>query len=106
MLYEGIVPDNAASMLNPSPVDVENLGGSTRAKGLAVFLLLKMPTRFRVGERPAGAVSGVLEMVVLSLGAGERAGRIGRRGLEAVGLGTEKSLGEGGAFVKKKFTGF
>lgn len=76
--------------------------------GEAVFLLFKIPIRFRVGERPAGAVNGVdFEIVVLSLGAGERAGRMGRRGEVSVGLrAAEKSLGDGGAFVRKKLTGF
>jgi len=95
-------------MLNPRPEPVEgaeNLGGSTRAKG-AVRRRLRMPMRLRVGERPAGAESGVdLEIAeVLSLGAGERAGRIGRRG-ETTGFRHEKSLGEGGAFVRKKLVG-
>ena len=76
--------------------------------GEAVFLLFKIPIRFRVGERPAGAVKGVdFEVVVLSLGAEERAGRIGRRGEVKVGLrAAEKPLGDGGAFVRKKLTGF
>lgn len=56
--------------------------------------------RLRVGERPAGA-ERVVDFEVSSLGAGERAGRIGRWG-EAVGLREEKSLGEGGALVRKK----
>ena len=60
--------------------------------------------RFRVGERPAGAERGV-EREVSSLGAGERAGRIGRRG-EVIGLRDEKSFGDGGALVRKKFCGF
>jgi hypothetical protein len=83
------------------------LGGSTLVNGVAVFLLFKIPIRFRVGERPAGAVAGVFEMVVLSLGTGDLAGRIGRRGLARVGVsGAEKSLGEGRALVRKKLTGF
>lgn len=98
------MPESAASMLNPKPEDgAENFGGSTRAKGLPVFLRLRIPMRFRVGERPAGAERGV-EREVSSLGAGERAGRIGRRG-EAIGLRDEKSFGEGGALVRKKFVG-
>jgi len=103
-----MVPDSAASMLNPRSDEAPNLGGSTRVNGEAVFLLFKIPIRFRVGERPAGAVKGVdLETVVLSLGAGERAGRIGRRGEERVGLrAPEKSLGDGGALVRKKLMGF
>ena len=92
-------------MLNPRPEDgVPNFGGSTRVNGLPVFLRLRMPIRFRVGERPAGAERGV-DREVSSLGAGERAGRIGRRG-EAIGLRDEKSFGEGGALVRKKFCGF
>lgn len=103
-----MVPESAASMLNPSPDEVPNLGGSTRVNGEAVFRLFKMPIRLRVGERPAGAVKGVdFEIDVLSLGAGERAGRMGRRGDVRVGLrAAEKSLGEGGALVRKKLTGF
>lgn len=104
-----MVPEIAASMLNPSPDEAEapNLGGSTRWKGDAVFRLFKIPILFRVGERPAGAVRGVFEIVVFNLGAGERDGRIGRRGLVVVGLRVEeKLLGEGGAFARKKLTGF
>jgi hypothetical protein len=99
-----MVPESAASMLNPKPEDgAENFGGSTRVKGLPVFLRLRIPMRFRVGERPAGAERGV-EREVSSLGAGEHAERIGRRG-ETIGLTDEKSLGEGGALVRKKFWG-
>lgn len=104
---EEIVPERAASMLNPRPEDaegVENLGGSTRVNGEpAVFLRLRSPMRFRVGDRPAGAESGVvLVMEVLSLGAGERAERIGRRGeVGVVVFREEKSLGDGGALVRK-----
>ena len=93
-------------MLNPRPDEPPNFGGSTRVKGEAVFRRFNIPTLFCVGERPAGAVNGVLEIVVFSLGAGERAGRIGLRG-ETIGLkALEESMGEGGAFVKKKLTGF
>ena len=75
--------------------------------GLVVFLLFKIPIRFLVGERPAGAVSGVFETAVLSLGAGDLAVRIGLRGDVTVGLSAaEKLVGEGGAFVRKKLTGF
>jgi hypothetical protein len=99
-----MVPESAASMLNPKPEDgAENLGGSTREKGLPVFLRLRMPMRFLVGERPAGVERGV-DREVSSLGAGERAGRIGRRE-DAIGLRDEKSFGEGGALVRKKFVG-
>jgi hypothetical protein len=97
------VPESAASMLNPNPEGAENLGGSTRVNGLPVFLRLRIPMRFLVGERPAGAERGI-DREVSSLGAGERAGRTGRRG-EAIGLRDEKSLGEGGALVRKKFCG-
>ena len=63
--------------------------------------------RLRVGDRPAGADEGeAVEIVVFSLGAGERAGRIGRRGEVTLGLSAEeKSLGEGGALVRKKLIG-
>jgi len=104
------VPERAASMLNPKldevdDEEVENLGGSTRVNGEPVLRRLRIPIRFRVGERPAGADRGVdFEASVLSLGAGERAGRIGRRG-EVMGLQEVKSLGEGGARVRKKFVG-
>jgi hypothetical protein len=54
-----IVPENAASMLNLGPEEAPNLGGSTRAKSEAMFLLLNIPAHFRVGERPAGTVNGV-----------------------------------------------
>ncbi len=66
--------------------------------------LFKMPIRFLVGERPAGAERGVLDVSIL--GAGERAGKIGRFGgeREEVGLSEEKVLGEGdgGAVVSEK----
>jgi hypothetical protein len=108
-VYEGIVPERAASMLNPRPEEegAENLGGSTRVNGELVFLRLRIPMRFRVGERPAGAERGVdFEIEVSSLGAGERAVRIERWGEVRTGLREdEKSLGEGGALVKKKLTG-
>lgn len=52
-----------------------------RVKGLAVLrLLLRIPTLFLVGERPAGALNGELLMVVFSLLIGERASRICLRG--------------------------
>jgi hypothetical protein len=88
-----MVPESAASMLNPSPEEgAENLGGSTRVKGVPVFLQLRIPMRLWVGERPAGAERGV-DFEVSCLGARERAGRIGRRG-EVVDL-RENSLGFG-----------
>ena len=103
------MPERAASMLNPSPEEdgAENFGGSTRVNGELVFLRLRIPMRFRVGERPAGAEREVdFEIDVSSLGAGERAVRIGRRGEVRTGLREdEKSLGEGGALVKKKLVG-
>lgn len=95
------MPERAASILNPSPPaeEEENLGGSIRVNGDAVRRRLRIPTRFRVGDRPAGAESGedlVMEEV-LSLGRGERAGRIERRGeeisaeeVEAGALGVRK----------------
>jgi hypothetical protein len=99
-----MVPESAASMLNPRREEgAENFGGSTRVKGLPVFLRLRIPMRFRVGDRPAGAERGV-ERDVSTLGAVERAERIGLRG-ETIGLTDEKSLGEGGALVRKKFWG-
>lgn len=68
------MPERAASMLNPRPVEVENFGGSTRVNGEAVRRRLSMPMRLRVGERPAGADVGAdFGILVLSLGAGERA---------------------------------
>jgi hypothetical protein len=103
-----MVPERAASRLNPRlDEEAENLGGSTRVNGELVFLRLRMPTRFRVGERPAGAEREVdFEIEVSSLGAGERAVWIGRRGAARTGLrADEKSLGEGGALVKKILVG-
>jgi hypothetical protein len=90
-------------MLKPRADEEPNFGGSTRVKGEAVFRRLSIPIRFRVGERPAGAVNGVdFEIEVLSLGAGDRTERIGRRGEVTVGLRVAvKSLGEGGALVRK-----
>ena len=67
-------------MLNPRPDEDANLGGSTRAKGEAVFLRFKIPIRFRVGDRPAGALDGLDLIAVLSFLIGERASRMGRRG--------------------------
>lgn len=103
------VPESAASMLNPNPEEegVENLGGSTRVNGEpAVFLRFKIPMRFRVGERPAGAERGAVFVTeVFTRGAGERAERIGRRGEVGVLFREEKSLGDGGALVRKKLTG-
>ncbi len=64
-----MVPDRAASILNPNPEDegVENLGGSIRVNGEAVFLRFKIPILFRVGERPAGTDSGeIFEIVVFN----------------------------------------
>lgn len=106
------MPERAASMLNPRPDEVENLGGSMRVNGEppAVRRRLRIPMRLRVGDRPAGADKGEdFEIVVLSLGAGERTGRMGRRGEVTLGIGLrteEKSLGEGGALVRKKLVGF
>lgn len=95
-----MVPERASAMLNPRPDEgVANLGGSTRVNGLAVFRRLRIPIRFRVGERPAGALNGLLLIVVLSFLMGERASRIGRRG------GAAKE-GDGiGARVRKKLVG-
>ncbi len=94
-------------MLNPRPDDegAENLGGSTRVKGLPVFLLFRMPILFLVGLRPAGAERGV-DFTVSSLGAaGDLALRMCRRGDAATGFNEEKSFGEGGARVRKKLVG-
>jgi len=105
-------PERAASMLNPRPDDegVKNLGGSTRVNDVDedVFCrcLLRIPVCLRVGERPAGADLDLEMELVLILGVGERAERIGR--WDEMGLdlrGDERSLGEGGALVKKKLTG-
>ena len=99
------MPERAASMLNPRPEPVEgveNLGGSTRVNGEAVFLRFSIPIRFRAGERPAGADRGVV-FASRRGAAGERAVRIGRRGEASVcfGFRKENSLGLGGAFVRK-----
>lgn len=88
-------------MLNPNPDEegAENLGGSTLVNGLAVFLRFRIPTRFLVGDRPAGALNGLLLIVVLSFLIGERASRIGRRG-------EERDVDvEAGALVRKKLVG-
>jgi len=97
-------------MLNPRPDDegVENLGGSTRVNDEDVFLRCRwrIPVCLRVGERPAG-VDLALEMeLVLTLGVGKRAERIDRWDEMGLALiGEERSLGEGGALVKKKLVG-
>lgn len=92
-------------MLNPrvgAGVEVENLGGSIRVNApLPVFLLFKMPIRFLVGDRPAGADKGVLLIVVVcNLGVGDRIGRVGERiGLFIMLVSHEGA--EGGAALKK-----
>jgi hypothetical protein len=59
-----MVPERAASMEKPR-LDAEddegvwNLGGSTRVNGDAVLRRLRIPMRFLVGLRPAGAERGV-----------------------------------------------
>jgi hypothetical protein len=93
-------------MLNPNVgagAEVENFGGSTRVNGEAVFLRLRIPMRFLVGERPAGADRGEdFETAVLSFGAGERGWRIGL--VVEVGLRElEKSLSVGGGLVRKNW---
>ena len=101
-------------MLNPSPFGEEpkapSLGGSMRVNGEPVLRRLRIPMRFRVGERPAGAEDSCFEKPVSSFGAaGERAVRIGlfdTEAGEATGFKQEKSFGEGGALVRKKLTGF
>lgn len=103
------MPERAASILNPRPRAPPNLGGSTRVKGEAVRRRLRMPTRLRVGERPAGAerVEDVTGAAVLSRGRGERAGRMGRRGAVTAGFREEKPwVGDGGALDRKKLAGF
>jgi len=100
-----MVPERAASILNPR-VDgegLENLGGSTRVNGEAVRRRLRIPMRFLVGERPAGADKGEdFEIVeVLSRGAGERAVSTGRFMGEVVVLKALEKSGEGGALVRK-----
>lgn len=100
------MPESAASMLNPEleeddVEDVEKRGGSTRVNGLPVLRLFNMPILFLVGLRPAGALNGV-ERAVSSLGfTGERALSIGLAAAEEVDLMDEKSLGEGGARLRK-----
>jgi hypothetical protein len=103
-------PERAASMLNPRPEEgAENLGGSIRVNGddaAVVRRRLRIPMRLRVGERPAGAERGVDLELVLTFGTGERAERMGRWDEMGVALmGEERSLGEGGALVRKKLTG-
>lgn len=101
------MPERAASILNPKPVDdadeLENLGGSTRENRDAVRRRLRIPIRFRVGERPAGADRGEdFEIeVVLSFGPGERTGRMGRMDCGTNLRGLQRSLGDGGAGVRK-----
>jgi len=80
----------------------ENLGGSTRVNGLPVLRLFRIPIRFRVGLRPAGADSGV-DFPMSIRGAGALALRIGRWA-DVVGLEEEKSL-VAGARVRKKLIG-
>jgi hypothetical protein len=56
---EGMLLESVASMLNPSHEEgAENLGGSTRVKGMPVFQQLRIPMRLRAGELPAGAERG------------------------------------------------
>jgi hypothetical protein len=88
----------------------ENLGGSTRVNDEAVRRLLRMPMRLRVGERPAGAESVEVMVVVLSFGAaGDRGWSIGREEMEAdfTGLvhGAAKSLNMGAALVSMNVDG-
>lgn len=99
-LYDGIVPESAASMLKPRPEDgCANLGGSIRVNGLAVLRLLRIPALLRVGDRPAGALRGEDLIAVLSFLIGDLASRIGRRGEAGSGVVV-------GVRVRKKFTGF
>jgi len=91
-------------MEKPRPEEEDNFGGSMRVKGEAVRRRWRITMRFRVGDRPAGAVNGVLEVVLRR--AGERVEMVGRRIGERVGLTLLNSLGDGGALVRKKFTGF
>lgn len=95
-------------MLNPRPAEAgPNLSRSTLVKGEAVFPF-KIPLRFCVGDRPAGAVKGFnfeIVVLVLSLEAREQAGRICRRGDVRVRT-AGKSLGEGSAFVRQTLVVF
>jgi len=58
-----MVPERAASIEKPSELEEDeglvNFGGSMRVNGEAVLRRFRMPIRFRVGLRPAGADSGV-----------------------------------------------
>jgi hypothetical protein len=86
----------------------ENFGGSTRVIDEAVRRLFKMPMRLRVGERPAGAESVEVTVVVLIFGAaGDRGWSIGREdmGVDFTGLvhGAANSLNMGAALVRTKF---
>ena len=91
--------EKGASATGPT----ENLGGSTRVNEEAVRRLLRMPTRLRVGERPAGAESVVI-VVVLSFGAGDRGWSIGRDKVDFTGLhAAAKSLKVGAALVRTKW---
>lgn len=102
-VYEGMVPERAASIEKPKEGLLKR-GGSIRVKPLAVLRRLRMPTRLRVGERPAGAVNGVLCMPEVDSLIGERAASVGLRGAGATTL--LNSVGDGGALVKKKPVGF
>ncbi len=60
--------ENGAAAASECP-PMENFGGSTRVNDDVVRRLLRMPTRLRVGERPAGAESVEIVVGVLSFGA-------------------------------------
>lgn len=74
-------------------------GGSTRENG-AVRRRFRMPIRFLVGERPAGAERGT-DLEVLMRGAGERAVRIGLFIGEETGFKAVERSGDAGARVRK-----
>ena len=93
-MYEGRVPESAASMLNPNPVDGENLGGSILVNGDAVVRRrFNIPILFLVGERPAGAEDGAVVVSILDTGL-----IIFRGDVTGVGL-------DGGEGASKKFCG-
>lgn len=91
-----MVPERAASIEKPrlavgGVADEANLGGSMRVKGEPpplVLRRLRIPMRFRVGMRPAGALSGAFATLPASsrLGAaGDLAFKITRGDALAVG---------------------
>lgn len=67
-LAEDRVPESAASRLKGSELEEprEANGGSMRVNGADVRLFLPMLAIFRLGLRPAGAVSGALGLDILA----------------------------------------